>query len=128
MFGEKSIYGQSMVWYDAKRRICLPSFTLIEPKESLLIVKNEDYLSIYKEETYEKIIEDIKKQYITFDLNKKRQSDLMLLNLYKNILKKVESEAQKRICMGGIETDKEEFLCIGAKDHVILDTKYLGIK
>lgn len=128
MFGEKSIYGQSIVHFDPKKRIFLPSFTLVQPKDSLLIVKNIDYLSVYEESYYEKIIKEIEKEYLTFDSDKKRQCDLKLLNLYKSILKKVEADGQKRINLGGIETDKKEFLCIGAKDHVMLETKFLGIK
>ena len=128
MFGEKSIYGQSFVHFDSKKRIFLPSFTLVQPKDSLLIVKNIDYLSVYEESYYEKIIKEIEKEYLTFDSDKKRQCDLKLLNLYKSILKKVEADGQKRINLGGIETDKKEFLCIGAKDHVILDTKCIGVK
>jgi len=128
MFGEKNIYGQSIVRFDGKRRIFLPSFTLVEPKDTLLIVKNIDYLCVYNESDYEKIISKFEKQYLTYDLNKKRECDLMLLHLYKSILKKVQSDSQKRINLGSIETDKNEFLCIGAKDHVILDTKCIGIK
>lgn len=128
MFGEKSIYGQSFVHFDSKKRIFLPSFTLVQPKDSLLIVKNIDYLSVYEESYYEKIIKEIEKEYLTFDSDKKRQCDLKLLNLYKSILKKVEADSQKRINLGGIETDKNEFICIGAKDRVILETKFLRIK
>ena len=128
MFGEKSIYGQSIVHFDPKKRIFLPSFTLVQPKDSLLIVKNIDYLSVYEESYYEKIIKEIEKEYLTFDSDKKRQCDLKLLNLYKSILKKVEADSQKRINLGGIETDKNEFICIGAKDRVILETKFLRIK
>ena len=67
MFGEKSIYGQSIVHFDPKKRIFLPSFTLVQPKDSLLIVKNIDYLSVYEESYYEKIIKEIEKEYLTFD-------------------------------------------------------------
>lgn len=128
MFGEKSIYGQSFVHFDSKKRIFLPSFTLVQPKDSLLIVDNQDFLSIYREDYYDKIRKEIEKEYLTFDLSKKRECDLKLLNLYKTILKKVETDNQKRINLGGIETDKNEFLCIGAKDRVILETKFLRIK
>ena len=128
MFGEKSIYGQSIIHFDSKKRIFLPSFTLVKPKDTLLIIKNMDYLSVYSESDYEKIISEVEKEYLTFDLNKKREADLNLLYLYKSILKKVEADSQKRINLGGIETDKNEFLCIGAKDHVILDTKCIGVK
>lgn len=128
MFGEKSIYGQSIVHFDSKKRIFLPSFTLIQPKDSLLIVKNIDYLSVYEESYYEKIIKEIEKEYLTYDANKKRECDLKLLELYKSILKKVEVDCQKRINLGGIETDRNDFLCVGAKDHVILETKFLGLK
>ena len=128
MFGEESIYGQSLVHFDTKKRIFLPSFTFVEPKETLLLVNNIDFLSVYKEKTYENYIKEIEKQYLTYDLDKKREVDLILLKLYSSILKKVESDNQKRINLGGIETDKNEFLCIGARDHVILDTKCRGIK
>lgn len=128
MFGEKSIYGQSIVHFDSKKRIFLPNFTLVQPKDSLLIINNHDFLSIYREDYYEKIIKEIEKEYLTFDSDKKRQCDLKLLNIYKSILKKVEVDSQKRINLGGIETDKDEFLCIGAKEHAMLETKFLGIK
>ena len=116
------------MYLDPKKRIIQPSFTLVQPKDSLLIVKNIDYLSVYEESYYEKIIKEIEKEYLTFDSDKKRQCDLKLLNLYKSILKKVEADGQKRINLGGIETDKKEFLCIGAKDHVMLETKCIRIK
>ena len=101
----------------------MPSFTLVKPKDSLLIVNHEEFLSIYDEEFYDSIIKEIEKEYITYDLAKKRECDLKLLNLYKSILKKVECDNQKRINLGGIKTDKKEFLCIGARNHLILDTK-----
>lgn len=128
MFGEKSIYGQSIVHFDAKKRLVLPKFTLVQPKDSLLVVKNIDYLSVYEESHYEKIIKEIEKEYLTYDANKKRECDLKLLELYKSILKKVEVDCQKRINLGGIETDRNDFLCVGAKDHVILETSFLGLK
>ena len=128
MFGEESIYGQSLVHFDSKKRIFLPGFTLVEPKETLLIVNNVDFLSVYKEETFEKYIKEIEKQYLTYDLSKKRECDLLLLKFYSSILKKVQTDNQKRINLGGIETEKEEFLLIGAKDHVMLDTKCTKIK
>ena len=128
MFGEQNIYGQTLVHCDSKNRIYLPSFTLVEPGEMLLIVNNEEYLTVYKEEVYEKYIKEIEKEYLTFDITKKREADIMLLKLYSTILKKTESDNQKRIYLGSIETDKKEFLCIGAKDHVILKTKCINIK
>ena len=128
MFGEESIYGQSLVHFDSKKRIFLPSFTLVEPKETLLVINNEDFLSIYKEETYEKYIKEIERQYLTYDLSEKRKCDLLLLKFYSTILKKVQCDNQKRINLGGIETEKDEFLMIGAKDHIMLDTRCVSIK
>ena len=126
MFGEESMYGQSVVHLDNKNRIFLPKFTYVEKDDSLLIIDKEDYLSIYKEDLFEEKIKYLEDLYINSDSNRKREIDVELLKLYSSILKKVKADNQHRISLGGIETDKEEFLCIGARNHAILDTRCIN--
>lgn len=123
MFGQESIYGQRMVTVDHKGRLMLPKFTGIEPQEILLIVDNIDYLSLYKEEMIETKIKMLEELYINSDSDKKRKIELELLKIYESVLKKVKSDNQRRINLGEIKTDSNNFLCVGAKDHVIFKTK-----
>lgn len=121
MFAKDNIYGQSIVHCDDKKRIILPKFTYVEKNDSLVILNKINYLSIYEEEIINKKIDELEKMYIGYDNKKKKQVDLMLLDLYKSILKKVKVDAQHRIGLGGIEFTTNEFMCIGAKNYVILD-------
>ena len=47
MFGKESIYGQSMVHLDDKKRIILPKFTGATQGDRLVLVRNKNYLSIH---------------------------------------------------------------------------------
>lgn len=123
MFGEESMYGQYMVHLDDKDRIFLPRFTYVEQGDSLLIIDKEDYLHVYGEEVFEKRIKQLEDIYIKSSSDKKREIEIELLKLYSSILKKVKADSQRRINLGGIKTNKNEFLCIGARDHIVLDTK-----
>lgn len=123
MFGEESIYGQRMVTVDHKGRLMLPKFTGIEAQEILLIVDNIDYLSVCKEKMIEERVKQLKELYIDADLEGKRKIELELLKIYESVLKKVKSDNQHRINLGEIKTESNNFLCVGAKDHVIFKTK-----
>jgi len=123
MFGEENIYGQTSVSLDSKSRIILPKFTYIEPKEELLIVDKEQYLSVCKEDKMNNIIKQLEEQYICGDSKRKREIDLELLKISSSILKKVQSDKQHRINLSGIEIKDKKVLCIGAKDSLILDVK-----
>jgi len=60
MFGEDIINGSNVTKMDAKRRIIIPKYTFIEPKENLIIRKSiitKNLLYINSEEEYEKIAE-----------------------------------------------------------------------
>lgn len=121
MFGKENIYGQTILHCDPKKRIILPKFTYAEKDDSLVILNKINYLSIYEEELINKKIEDLEKMYVGYDKQKKKEVDLMLLDLYKSILKKVKVDAQHRISLAGIEFKTNEFMCIGAKNYIILD-------
>jgi len=130
MFAEESIYGKSMVHIiDKEKRIILPKFTYVEQNDKLLIVDKQDYLAIYREDTYEMQFKKLEEEYAKcFDSNIKKQIELELLRLYSDVLKKVKSDKQHRISLSGIDLEKDEFLCIGAKDHVVLKTKCINKK
>ena len=89
-----------------------------------------DYLSIYEEEMINKKIAELENMYIGYDNEKKKQVDLMLLDLYKSILKKIQIDTVHRVSLAGIDIKTDEFMCIGAKDYIILDpdTKKRNIK
>ena len=123
MFGKESIYGQLSVTLDEKNRIILPKFTYVEPKETLLVVDKEQYLSICREEKIDKIIKDLERKYVFSSFESKKEIDIQLLKIYRSILKKVQSDNQHRISLGGIDIQDKKILCIGAKDSLILDTK-----
>ena len=58
MFGEKSIYGQSVVQTDNKSRITIPSFTFATKGDELVLLKENDYYVILPA----KIIDDYYKR------------------------------------------------------------------
>ena len=62
------------------------------------------------------------------DIRMKQQLDLEILKLYSSILRKVKVDVQGRINFGNVELEDNEILCIGAKDHVMLKTKFKCIK
>ena len=122
MFGEQSIYGQSTVRLDDKKRIILPRFTFAEAGDNLLVVNEGEYFSIYKEKILE---EQIERKELEFEMANSRQKKVMkkeLLILYSSILKKVVCDKERRITLGDI-IDGDEIQCIGAKNHVILKVK-----
>ena len=120
MFGEQSIYGQSTVHIDDKKRIILPKYTFAEAGDSLLIVNEGEYFSIHSEKEFE---EKLKQKEIELDKTssklrsaKKRE----LLIMYSSILKRVTCDKQGRITLGNI-TDSNELKCIGAREYLILE-------
>ncbi len=112
MFGEKSIYGQSIVHIDDKNRIILPKYTYAEPGDKLLVINEGEYLAIHSEQEIEEKLKQKEKE-----LDKKE-----LFMLYSSILKKVECDKQGRITLGDI-TDSNELECIGAREYLILKPK-----
>lgn len=123
MFGSENIYGQSIVRLDDKGRMFLPKFTHVEKDDSLLILNKTNYLEIHREDLLDKKIIELEKMYIGLDNDRKRKAELEMLQIYRSILKKVKSDTQHRINLSGIGVVNNNFLCIGAKDHVILDVK-----
>ena len=128
MFGEQSIYGQTMVHIDDKNRMFLPKITYVEKDDNLLILNKGDYIGIYSVETFEETLKRLEKSFFGNDLQMKRELDLEILKLYSSILRKVKVDSQNRINFGNVELEDSEILCIGAKDHIMLKTKFKGIK
>ena len=123
MFGEKGIYGNSMVHIGDKQRLVLPKFTYVEKGDSLLIIDRQEFISVCTQDVLEKEIKSIEELYKRSNIYDRKKIELDLLNLYKSIIKQVSVDSQHRINLGGIEIEEKDFLCIGAKDRIILNTK-----
>lgn len=123
MFGEESIYGQSIVSLDKKNRILLPKFTSVDKNDSLVIVDSGEYLSLYNESSIDNYLKFYEDKYKDCDYEKRKEVELELYKIYSSIIKKIKCDSQNRINLNGINIEKTEFLCIGAKNYLILDTK-----
>lgn len=128
MFGEESIYGQSIIHIDDKNRAFIPKFTGVEKDDNLLILNKGEHIDIYSVEAFEESLKQLEKSFFGNDLQMKQQLDLEILKLYSSILRKVKVDSQARINFGNVELEDKEILCIGAKDHIMLKTKFKGIK
>ena len=61
MFGEESIYGQSIIHLDDKRRIILPKYTYAEKGDKLVIVRKKGYLSVEREDILDGKIKELER-------------------------------------------------------------------
>lgn len=57
MFGEKPIYGQSIINSDNKRRIVLPAFTKAAPEDSLIVIKEEEGIRLVDASVVDEYVE-----------------------------------------------------------------------
>ena len=110
MFGEKGIYGKSIIHVDDKNRIIMPKYTGAEAGDKLLIVKCDGYLALHRVEEFEEIIKQKEKEL----------SEKELLEFFSSILKQSECDKQLRIPLGDAVECKAELECIGARKYLIL--------
>ena len=119
MFGEESIYGQSIIHLDDKKRIILPKYTYAEAGDKLLVINDGEYLSIHSEQEFEEKLRQKELELEKSNLKLKNAKKRELLILYSSILKRVTCDKQGRITLGNI-TDSSELKCIGAREYLIL--------
>lgn len=122
MFGEKSIYGQSSIHLDDRKRIILPKYTYAEAGDSLLIINEGEYLAIYSESEFEQKLKQKEKELEQSSSRTKKAKKIELLILYSSILKRVTCDKQGRITLGNI-IESNEIECIGAREYLILNQK-----
>jgi len=124
MFGENIILGQAEASLDGKNRIILPKFTGAEEGDKLVIVDEIDFLSIYSEEVFTKQIELLEAELNqSQNITELRRNNLRLLRYYRRILKRVTCDKYHKINLGLVKNNKNKIICIGAKDHLIIQAK-----
>ena len=120
MFGDQSIYGQSTIHLDDKKRIILPKYTFAEEGDSLLVLNEGEYLTIHSEKEFEEKLKQKELELEEASSKTKKSKKRELLILYSSILKKVTCDKQGRITLGNI-IDSNEIKCIGAREYLILE-------
>ena len=124
MFGENIMLGQTIVKLDKGNRITLPKFTNAEVGDELLIVDEIDFLSVYSKETYIKQIKCLEDKLKKCEnVDELRKNNLKLLRFYRTILSNVKCDKYHRIYLGSVKNNTNDILCIGAKDHLIIQAK-----
>ena len=123
MFGEKGIYGQSIIRVDDANRMILPKYTFAEPGDNLLILNEEEFLSIHSENEIEEKIKRLELELEEASSRNRKAKKKELYILYSSILKKVTCDKQGRITLGDT-TNSKEIKCIGAKDYLILEPQH----
>ena len=120
MFGEESIYGQSIIHLDDKKRIILPKYTGAEKGDKLVIVRKKGYLSVEREDILDTKIKELEKLCSCSVDPEKSKLEIELFKMYSSILKKVTCDSQGRITLGDA-ADSDEIKCIGAREYLILE-------
>lgn len=122
MFGKESMYGQTIVHLDDKKRIILPKFTGATQGDRLVLVRNKNYLSIHREVNIERRIKELEARYEKSSGEEKIQIEIQLFEMYKSILKKIKCDKERRVTLGDV-IEGNEIECIGAREYLILNTK-----
>ena len=120
MFGEESIYGQSIIHLDDKNRIILPKYTGAEKGDKLVIVRKKGYLSVEREDILDSKIKELERLCLKSVDSEKTKYEIEFYKMCSSILKKVTCDSQGRITLGNI-VDRNEIKCIGARQSLILE-------
>ena len=114
MFGDESIYGQSTIHIDDKKRIILPKYTGAKKGDKLVIVRKKGYLHVEREDILDTKIKELERICSRSVDPEKTKLEIELFKMYSSILKKVTCDSQGRITLGDI-VDSREIKCIGAR-------------
>lgn len=121
MFGEKSIYGQSVVQTDNKSRITIPSFTFATKGDELVLLKENDYYIILPakiiDDYLDNLYEIINKSLDKNEINKIKN---IIMELSENILCKNTIDGNRRFNTYGNLEINQKFQVIGAKKQIFL--------
>ena len=120
MFGEESIYGQSVIHLDDKKRIILPKYTYAEKGDKLVIVRKKGYLSVEREDILDSKIKELERLCSKSVDPEKTKLEIEFYKMCSSVLKKVTCDSQGRITLGNI-VDSNEIKCIGARESLILE-------
>ena len=120
MFGEESIYGQSIIHLDDKRRIILPKYTGAQKGDKLVIVRKKGRLYVEREDILDSKIKELERLCSRSANPEETKEEIELFKMYSSILKKVTCDSQGRITLGDI-TDSDKIKCIGARESLILE-------
>lgn len=130
MFGERPLYGKDILKIDDKGRIFLPKYTRKEKDDELILRYDEEIskYEIYSIDRYNQIMSILEKYAIKSTIkNERLYYKRRICEISKSILKKIKVDSQGRINISGIEFDTNEILCIGAYDHLIIESKQYNI-
>ena len=122
MFGEQSIYGQSIIHLDDKKRIILPKYTFAEAGDSLLVINEGEYITIHSEKEFEEKLKQKEEELEKCSSKLKNAKKRELFIMYSSILKRVTCDKQGRITLGNI-IENNEIECIGAREYLILKSQ-----
>ena len=124
MFGDKPIFGQTILNIDSKNRIIVPIYTNREYGEELLLLYNKDF-DIYEIYSTKRLEERyIHLNYLVLNATNKKEKNFYekrLLELSKSILKSIKVEVNGKIALGKYFEGQKELLCTGANDHLIIE-------
>ena len=120
MFGEESIYGQSIIHLDDRKRIILPKYTGAEKGDKLVIVRKKGYLTVEREDILDSKIKELEKLCSRSVDPEKTNLEIEFFKMCSSILKKVTCDSQGRITLGDT-IDSNEIKCIGAREYLILE-------
>ena len=120
MFGEESIYGQSTIHLDDRKRIILPKYTGAEKGDKLVIVRKKGYLTVEREDILDSKIKELEKLCSHSVDPEKTNLEIEFFKMCSSILKKVTCDSQGRITLGDT-IDSNEIKCIGAREYLILE-------
>ena len=121
MFGEKSIYGQSLVQIDNKGRIVVPSFTFATKGDELALVKEEDYYVILPIKLIDEYIDhlfEIAKN--SLDINEITKINNMIKDLSEKVLCRSTLDVNRRFNTYGNLEINQKYQVIGAKKQIII--------
>lgn len=120
MFGDESIYGQSTIHIDDKKRIILPKYTGAEKGDKLVIVRKKGRLYVEREDILDSKIKELERLCSHSTNPEETKEEIELFKMYSSIIKKVTCDSQGRITLGDI-IDSNEIKCIGARESLILE-------
>lgn len=121
MFGEKPIYGQSIINSDNKRRIALPAFTKAAPEDSLIVIKEEEGIRLVDASVVDEYVEYLEtKLKEELDPKKRRTMQKGLSSIYESIMKESKCDKNKRIHLGEIVKPNQTYLVIGCRTSILI--------
>lgn len=124
MFGEESIYGQTVSTLDCQGRIFLPTYTKRECGESLVLTYDNDIslYQIFSCKVFDELVNELQSKIL--NSNNKLEEIKYKKRIYeisKSIIKKLKVDSQGRINIRSVYNNVDSVLCIGAGNCVILE-------